>query len=78
MFGPKRKLIVCSPRMNRWFFAECTGLNGQGMWSAASDPHRELAGQNVLFLQNDRELVAKLTGRSEEEVSLLVSAARKN
>ena len=52
------------------------GIERAGNVVAASDPHRELAGQNVLFLQNDREMVAKLTGRSEEEVSQLASAAR--
>ena len=57
-------------------FRRMYGIERAGNVSAASDPHRELTGQNVLFLQNDRELVAKLTGRSEEEVSQLVSTAR--
>jgi uncharacterized protein YyaL (SSP411 family) len=57
-------------------FRRMYGVEPTGNVPAGSDPHRELTGQNVLFLQNDRELVAKLTGRSEEEVSQLVSAAR--
>jgi uncharacterized protein YyaL (SSP411 family) len=57
-------------------FRRMYGIERAGNVMTASDPHRELTGQNVLFLQNDRELVAKLTGRSEEEVSQLVSAAR--
>jgi uncharacterized protein len=57
-------------------FRRMYGIERAGNVVAASDPHRELAGQNVLFLQNDRELVAKLTGRSEEEVSFLISAAK--
>src|ERR1700738_4037187 len=57
-------------------FRRMYGIERAGNVVTASDPHRELAGQNVLFLQNDRELVAKLTGRSEEEVSQLASAAR--
>jgi uncharacterized protein YyaL (SSP411 family) len=57
-------------------FRRMYGVERAGNVVAASDPHRELAGQNVLFLQNDRELVAKLSGRSEEEVSFLISAAK--
>src|SRR3984893_14480437 len=57
-------------------FRRMYGIERAGNVVTASDPHRELAGQNVLFLQNDRELVAKLTGRSEGEVSQLASAAR--
>jgi len=57
-------------------FRRMYGVERAGNVSSASDPHRELTGHNVLFLQNDLELVAKLTGRSEEEVSRLASAAR--
>jgi uncharacterized protein len=57
-------------------FRRMYGVERAGNVVTASDPHRELAGQNVLFLQNDLELVARLTDRSEEEVSQLVSAAR--
>jgi uncharacterized protein YyaL (SSP411 family) len=57
-------------------FRRMYGVERAGNVVAASDPHRELTGQNVLFMQNDRELVAKLTGRSEEEVSFLISAAK--
>jgi uncharacterized protein len=57
-------------------FRRMYGVERAGNVVAASDPHRELTGQNVLFLQNDREIVAKLTGRSEEEVSRLALTAR--
>jgi uncharacterized protein YyaL (SSP411 family) len=57
-------------------FRRMYGVERAGNVVTASDPHRELAGQNVLFMQNDRELVAKLTGRSEEEVSFLISTAK--
>jgi uncharacterized protein YyaL (SSP411 family) len=57
-------------------FRRMYGVERAGNVSAASDPHRELIGQNVLFLQNDLELVAKLTGKGEKEISQLVSAAR--
>jgi len=58
-------------------FRRMYGVERTGNVVTASDPHRELAGQNVLFLQNDREMVAKLTGRTEESVAQLASAARK-
>ena len=57
-------------------FRRMYGVERTGNVAAASDPHRELTGRNVLFLQNDLELIAKLTGKSEEEISQLVSAAR--
>ena len=57
-------------------FRRMYGVEGTGNVAAASDPHRELIGRNVLFVQNDLELIAKLTGKSEEEISQLVSAAR--
>jgi len=57
-------------------FRRMYGIERTGNVAAASDPHRELTGRNVLFLQNDLELIAKLTGKSEEEISQLVSAAR--
>jgi uncharacterized protein YyaL (SSP411 family) len=57
-------------------FRRMYGVERTGNVAAASDPHRELIGRNVLFLQNDLELIAKLTGKSEEEISQLVSAAR--
>ena len=57
-------------------FRRMYGIERAGNVVTASDPHRELAGQNVLFLQNDVEMVAKLTGRSEDEVSQLAAAAR--
>ncbi len=52
------------------------GVERAGNVAAASDPHRELVGQNVLFLQTDLQMVAKLTGKSEEAISQLISAAR--
>ncbi len=57
-------------------FRRMYGVDRAGNVDSASDPHRELTGQNVLFLQNDRETVAKLTGHSELEVTRLASAAR--
>jgi uncharacterized protein YyaL (SSP411 family) len=57
-------------------FRRMYGVERAGNVVPASDPHRELTGQNVLFLQNDREMVAKLTARTEVEVSQLASAAR--
>ena len=57
-------------------FRRMYGIGRAGNVAAASDPHRELVGRNVLYLQNDLELVAKLTGKSEEEISRLVYAAR--
>ena len=57
-------------------FRRMYGVERTGNVAAASDPHRELIGLNVLFLQNDLELIAKLTGKSEEEIAQLVSAAR--
>jgi uncharacterized protein len=57
-------------------FRRTYAVESAGNVAAASDPHRELGGQNVLFLQNDREMVAKLTGLGEDEVSRLASEAR--
>ena len=57
-------------------FRRMYGVERTGNVAAASDPHRELIGLNVLFLQNDLELIAKLTGKGEEEIAQLVSAAR--
>jgi uncharacterized protein YyaL (SSP411 family) len=57
-------------------FRRMYGVERVGNVAAASDPHSELTGQNVLFRANDRELVAKLTGRDEAEVSQLISTAK--
>jgi uncharacterized protein len=57
-------------------FRRMYGVERAGNVVTANDPHRELAGQNILFLQNDLEMVAKLTGRSGSEVSRLASTAR--
>jgi uncharacterized protein len=57
-------------------FRRMYGVGRAGNVVTASDPHGELAGQNVLFLQNDWETVAELTGRTGDDVSRLASAAR--
>ncbi|MBV8486140.1 MAG: thioredoxin domain-containing protein [Verrucomicrobia bacterium] len=59
-------------------FRRVFGVEEPGNVSAASDPHGELAGQNVLFRQSEPDLVAKLTGKSVEVIEqLLVSAQKK-
>jgi uncharacterized protein YyaL (SSP411 family) len=59
-------------------FRRTYGVERAGNVAAASDPHHELTGRNVLFMQNDVGLVAKLTGKSEGEIlELLASACRK-
>src|SRR5207244_4539451 len=57
-------------------FRRMYGIERAGNVFSTSDPHGELAGQNVLYLQNDLEIVAKLTARSQVEVARLISAAR--
>jgi uncharacterized protein len=57
-------------------FRRSYGVEKAGNVRAESDPHGELSGQNVLFRQNDTELVAKLTGKSESEVEKLLASAR--
>jgi uncharacterized protein YyaL (SSP411 family) len=57
-------------------FRRTYGVEQQGNVASESDPHGELAGRNVLFLQNDPELVGKLTGRTQEEVVRLLQSAR--
>jgi uncharacterized protein len=57
-------------------FRRTYGVERAGNVVAASDPHGELAGQNVLHLVNDPQIVAKLTGRTEVEVTELISAAK--
>jgi uncharacterized protein YyaL (SSP411 family) len=58
-------------------FRRAYGVESAGNVSAASDPHGELAGQNVLFKQSDPELVAKLTGKSVDDIQQLLASARK-
>jgi uncharacterized protein len=58
-------------------FRRMYGVERAGNVVASSDPHRELVGQNVLYLQSDLEIVAKLTARSQEEVAQMISAARR-
>jgi uncharacterized protein len=57
-------------------FRRSYGVEKAGNVRADSDPQRELSGQNVLFGQNDTELVAKLTERSQSEVEKLLASAR--
>jgi uncharacterized protein YyaL (SSP411 family) len=57
-------------------FRRMYGVERNGNVSPGSDPHGELAGRNVLFLQSDPEIVAKLTGKSEEEVLRLIGSAK--
>ena len=58
-------------------FRRTYGVERAGNVSAGSDPHGELAGQNVLFKQSEPELVAKLTGKSIDDVQQLLESARK-
>jgi uncharacterized protein len=57
-------------------FRRAYGVEKAGNVRADSDPHGELSGQNVLFQQNDAELVAKLTGKTQSEVEKLLASAR--
>src|SRR5258708_19974185 len=57
-------------------FRRSYGVEKAGNVRADSDPQAELSGQNVLFRQNDAELVAKLTGKSQSEVEKLLASAR--
>ena len=57
-------------------FRRSYGVEKPGNVRADSDPHGELSGQNVLFRQNDAELVAKLTGKTQPEVEKLLASAR--
>jgi len=57
-------------------FCRSFGVERDGNVSADSDPHGELRNQNVLFVQNDPELVAKLTNHTPQEVVALVESAR--
>ena len=57
-------------------FRRTFGVEKPGNVRSDSDPHGELTGQNVLFLQNDAELVAKLTGKPQSEVEKLLASAQ--
>jgi uncharacterized protein YyaL (SSP411 family) len=57
-------------------FRRTYGIERAGNVSSSSDPHGELAGQNVLFWQSSPELVAKLTGKPIEVVEQLLISAR--
>lgn len=58
-------------------FRRAYGVENAGNVSASSDPHGELVGQNVLFKQSEPELVAKLTGKSVDDIQQLLASARK-
>jgi uncharacterized protein len=58
-------------------FRRTFGVEQSGNVSGDSDPHGELAGQNVLFRQNEPELVAKLMGKSVDVVQQLLASAQK-
>jgi uncharacterized protein YyaL (SSP411 family) len=57
-------------------FRRTFGVEKAGNVRSDSDPHGELTGQNVLFQQNDVELVAKLTGKTQSEVAKLLASAQ--
>jgi uncharacterized protein len=57
-------------------FRRTYGIEKAGNVAAASDPHGELDGQNVLFRQTEPEVVAKLTEKSLEAVESLLTSAR--
>ena len=57
-------------------FRRMYGVERNGNVSSGSDPHGELAGRNVLFLQNDAETVAKLTGQPPDKIPSLIAAAK--
>jgi uncharacterized protein YyaL (SSP411 family) len=57
-------------------FRRTYGVERDGNVSPGSDPHGDLAGRNVLFLQSDPETVAKLTGQPEDKVQSLIAAAK--
>jgi uncharacterized protein len=57
-------------------FRRTYGIEKVGNVAAASDPHGELDGQNVLFRQTEPEVVAKLAGKSVQAVESLLTSAR--
>ncbi|MBV8899192.1 MAG: thioredoxin domain-containing protein [Verrucomicrobia bacterium] len=57
-------------------FCRTFGVERDGNVNPDSDPHGELHHQNVLFVQNEAAVVAKLTGRTPEEVAALLDSAR--
>jgi uncharacterized protein len=57
-------------------FRRIFGVEKAGNVRPESDPHGELTDQNVLYLQNDTELVAKLTGKTRSEVERLLTSAQ--
>jgi uncharacterized protein YyaL (SSP411 family) len=58
-------------------FRRMYGVETNGNVDPSSDPHGELGGSNILFLQNDQALVAKLTSKSEQEVAELIASAKR-
>jgi uncharacterized protein len=57
-------------------FRRMYGVERGGNVNPGSDPHGELAGRNVLFLQTDPDIIAKLTGESEEKILHLIGVAK--
>ncbi|MBV8815597.1 MAG: thioredoxin domain-containing protein [Verrucomicrobia bacterium] len=58
-------------------FRRTYGVEEAGNVRSGSDPHGELTGQNVLYIQNEPELVAKLTGKSIDVVQQLLASAKR-
>jgi uncharacterized protein len=56
-------------------FRRIYGVEKNGNVDPSSDPHGELAETNILFLQNDRTIVSKLTGKTEDQVADLIATA---
>jgi uncharacterized protein len=57
-------------------FRRMYGVESAGNVHAGSDPHGELAGRNVLYVQADAATVATSTGYSNAEVVQWISSAR--
>ncbi len=72
----RAEIAALLPADEATVFCRIYGVERDGNVSADSDPHGELRGQNVLFVQNDAELVAKLTGHTADEVERLLANAR--
>jgi uncharacterized protein len=58
-------------------FRRTYGVEEAGNVQPGSDPQGELTGQNVLYMQNESALVAKLTARSGDMVQQLLTSAKK-
>ena len=71
------EINACLTEDETTVFRRIFGVEQSGNVSGASDPHGELAGQNVLFRQSEPDLVAKLTGKSVDVVQELLASAQK-